>query len=122
MGYLTGALRPETRFDPEKGLRSGFDRFTPEALADNKPVLDELEDFARAKNTTRPALALAWLLAQKPVIVPIPGARNPVHLAENLTATSLTLTPAELAEMDAQLFKLDVHGGRMNALQMKVVE
>ncbi len=121
MGYLTGTLDAGAKFDPQKDLRSGFDRFTPTALTENKPVLDELEAFARTKNTTRPALALAWLLAQKPFIVPIPGTRNPVHLSENLTAISIQLTPAELAELDARFFRLAVHGGRMNAEQMKVV-
>ncbi len=122
MGYLTGTLTPSTVFDAQKDLRSGFDRFAPAALAENQPVLDVLEAFARAKNTTRPALAIAWLLAQKPFIVPIPGTRDPVHLAENLTATTVKLTPAELAEMDARFRMLAVHGGRMNADQMKVVE
>ena len=83
---------------------------------------DELKAFARAKNTTRPALALAWLTAQKPRTLPTPGTHNPAHSAENLAATSIRLTPAETAEIDAQLIKLTVHGGRMNAEQINVVQ
>ena len=76
MGYLTGKVDARTKLDPKTDLRSGFDRFSPENLAANKPVVDLLKRFAEKKNTTPAQLALAWLLAQKPWIVPIPGTRQ----------------------------------------------
>ena len=67
-------------------------------------------------------VALAWLLVQKPWIVPIPGTRNPDHLRENLAAAGLKLTPADLRQLNAAVADLSVRGGRMNELQMKVVK
>lgn len=122
MGYLTGKLDANTKFDAAKDLRIGFDRFKPDALTANKPILDLLKRFAESKGATSAQLSLAWLLAQKPWIVPIPGTRNPDHLIENLGATKFSLTSTELAELDASFFKLTVHGGRMNESQMKLVE
>jgi aryl-alcohol dehydrogenase-like predicted oxidoreductase len=122
MGYLTGKIDASTQFDPKKDLRSSFDRFTPEALAANQPVVDLLKQFAGKKNATPAQLSLAWLLARKPWIVPIPGTRNPDHLNENLGAINVQLTPAEFAELDTAFSKLSMHGGRMNEMQMKVVE
>ena len=122
MGYLTGKLDAHTQFDAKKDLRSGFDRFTPAALAANQPVVEVLKQFAARKNATAAQLALAWLLAQKPFIVPIPGTRNPEHLRENLGAIDIQLTAGELAELDAAFAKLHVQGGRMNEMQMKIVE
>ena len=69
---------PRTKFDPKTDLRSGFARFTPENLAANMPVVDLLKRFAEKKNATPAQIALAWLLAQKPWIVPIPGTRNSI--------------------------------------------
>lgn len=114
MGFLTGTIDERTRLDPATDFRANFDRFTPQALAANKPVLDLLRQFARKKQATPAQLALAWLLAQKPWIVPIPGTRNPVHLAENLGASAVRLTPADLRELDAAFARLKVHGGRMS--------
>jgi aryl-alcohol dehydrogenase-like predicted oxidoreductase len=67
-------------------------------------------------------VALAWLLARKPFIVPIPGTRNLNHLTENLGAIAIELTSADLSEMEGAFAKLQVHGGRMNETQMKIVE
>jgi len=122
MGYLTGKINASTKLDEKTDLRSGFDRFKPKALADNKPVVDLLIQFAAKKNATPAQISLAWLLAQKPWIVPIPGTRRLDHLNENLGAVQLPLTPAELEELDAAFSKLTVHGGRMNEMQMKIVE
>jgi aryl-alcohol dehydrogenase-like predicted oxidoreductase len=122
LGYLTGKIDARTHFDPHKDLRSGFDRFKPEAIAANQPVVDLLRQFAGKKNATPAQLALAWLLSRKPFIVPIPGTRNPDHLAENLGSLDLQVSPAEIAELDEAFSKLSVHGGRMNEMQMKVVE
>jgi aryl-alcohol dehydrogenase-like predicted oxidoreductase len=122
MGYLTGKISANTHFDPQKDLRSGFDRFSPEAIAANKPVVDLLQQVATRKNCTPAQLALAWLLAQKPFIVPIPGTRNPNHLHENLGAITVQLTSANLQEMETAFAELTVHGGRMNTMQMGIVE
>jgi aryl-alcohol dehydrogenase-like predicted oxidoreductase len=122
MGYLTGKIDARTTFDPKTDLRAGFDRFSPENLAANRPVVDAVHRFAEKKNATPPQIALAWLLGQKPWIVPIPGTRNMQHLNENLGAINVQLTTADLREIDTTLSKIKVRGGRMNEEQMKVVD
>jgi aryl-alcohol dehydrogenase-like predicted oxidoreductase len=122
MGYLTGKVDARTKLDPKMDLRSGFDRFSPENLAANQPIVDALRRFAEKKNTTRAQISLAWLLAQKPFIVPIPGTRSIDHLSENLGAVNVQLTPEDLRELDSAISQIEVHGGRMNAEQMKVVD
>jgi aryl-alcohol dehydrogenase-like predicted oxidoreductase len=122
MGILSGKLDARTKFDGKTDLRSGFDRFTPAALAANQPIVDLLGRFAERETATRTQVALAWLLAQKPFIVPIPGTRRQDHLRENLGAIQVELSAADLREMDAAFSKLTVHGGRMNREQMAIVE
>jgi aryl-alcohol dehydrogenase-like predicted oxidoreductase len=121
-GYLTRKIDARTKFDPKMDLRSGFPRFSPENIAANMPMVDLIKRFAEKKNATPAQISLAWLLAQKPFIVPIPGTRNIDHLTENLGATRVQLTPADLAELDAAVSKIKVYGGRMNEEQMKVVD
>jgi aryl-alcohol dehydrogenase-like predicted oxidoreductase len=122
MGYLTGQVTAGKTFDPKADLRSGFERFTPENLAANAPIVEVLRSFANKKYATPAQIALAWLLAQKPFIVPIPGTRNLNHLEENLKAVNIVLTPADLQELDTAFSGLKVHGGRMNEMQMKIVQ
>ena len=122
MGYLTGKMDARTKFDPKTDFRSGFERFTPENLAANMPVVDLLRRFAEKKNATPAQIALAWLLAQKPWIVPIPGTRNIDHLEENLGAINVQLTPADLREIETAFSKIKVHGGRMSEKYMREVE
>nr|WP_244294998.1 aldo/keto reductase [Pseudomonas helmanticensis] len=122
MGYLPGTLNGSTRFDADTDLRSGFDRFTPENLEANEPIVALLRQFAMEKHATPAQIALAWLLAQKPWIVPIPGTRKLNHLQENLASVNVKLTSAELVEMDAALAKLTVHGGRMSPMHMRAVD
>ena len=122
MGYLTGKVDARTKLDPKMDLRSGFDRFSPENLAANMPVVDALKRFAEKKNATPAQISLAWLLAQKPFIVPIPGTRNIDHLNENLGAINVQLMPDDLREIDYAFSKIKVQGGRMNEEQMKVVD
>ncbi|RKG93703.1 aldo/keto reductase [Corallococcus terminator] len=122
MGYLPGTLNAQTRFDPKTDLRSGFDRFRPENLAANAPFVDFLKGFAIQKHATPAQISLAWLLAQKPWIVPIPGTRRLNHLEENLAAVRVQLTPADLREIHTALSRLEVHGGRMNEMQMRAVD
>jgi aryl-alcohol dehydrogenase-like predicted oxidoreductase len=122
MGYLPGKLDAHTKLDPKTDLRSGFDRFSSENLAANRPVVDLLKRFAEKKNATSAQIALAWLLAQKPWIVPIPGTRNIDHLSENLSAIRVELSSADLRDLDTAFAKVKVHGGRMNEEQMRVVD
>jgi len=122
MGYLTGKIDAQTKFDPKMDLRHGFDRFSSTNMAANKPIVDLLKRFAEKENATPAQVAIAWLLAQKSWIVPIPGTRRLDHLEENLGAINVQLTPADLREMDTAFSKIKVHGGRMNEEQMKVVD
>jgi aryl-alcohol dehydrogenase-like predicted oxidoreductase len=122
MGYLTGKINAHTKLDPKTDLRSGFDRFSPENLAANMPVVDLLRRFAEKKSATPSQIALAWLMAQKPWIVSIPGTRNIDHLNENLGAISVQLTPADLSEIQTAFSTITVHGGRMNEMQMQIVD
>lgn len=122
MGYLTGKLDARTNFDPKTDLRAEFSRFTPENLAANMPVVELLREFAEKKNATPAQISLAWLMAQNPWIVSIPGTRNIDHLNENLGAMNIQLTPEELRELETDFSKIKVHGGRMNEMQMQIVE
>lgn len=122
MGYLTGKLNAQTPFDSKLDLRSAFDRFNPENLAANMPIVNLLNRFASRKNATSSQIALAWLMAQKPFIVSIAGTRNIPHLNENLGAIDVQLSAAELQELENEFSKLKVYGGRMNAMQMTFCE
>ena len=122
MGYLTGKMDANTRLEPQTDLRSGFDRFSTENIAANRPVVDLLKRFAEKKNATPAQIALAWLLEQKPWIVPIPGTRNLDHLNENLAAINVQLTPEDLRELEVAFSMIKVHGGRMNEMQMQLVD
>lgn len=122
MGYLTGALNGNTKLDLKTDFRCGFDRFSPANLAANQPIVDLLKTIAARKNATPAQISLAWLLARKPWIVPIPGTRDLSHFAENLGAIDVTLTASDLNEIDTAFATIKVHGGRMNADQMKLVE
>lgn len=121
-GYLTRKIDSQTKFDPKTDIRSGFPRFSPENLAANKPIVEFLEQFSKKKNSTPAQLSLAWLLAQKPWIVSIPGTSKLDHLHENLAATDVHLTPADLSEIEAALSRITVQGGRMNEDQMRIVD
>jgi aryl-alcohol dehydrogenase-like predicted oxidoreductase len=122
MGYLTGKIDANTKLDPKTDLRSGFDRFSLENIQANMPIIEFLKRFAAKKNATPAQISLAWLLAQKPFIVPIPGTRNIDHLNENLGAINIELTQQDLNDIENAITKIKVHGGRMNEMQMKVVD
>ncbi len=122
MGYLTGKIHAGTRLDLKSDLRAGFDRFTPENMAANEPMIDLLLRIAERKGATPAQISLAWLLAQKPWIVPIPGTREVDHLEENLGAIRVQMTPTDLREIDAALSSILVQGGRMNREQLKMVD
>ena len=110
-GYLTGAVSESTTFDPSD-LRSRNPRFTPEAIRANKSVVDLLTEIGTQKGATPAQVALAWLLEQKPWIVPIPGSRSLGRLDENLGAADVTLTPDDLSELERAMSGITVLGNR----------
>jgi aryl-alcohol dehydrogenase-like predicted oxidoreductase len=122
MGYLTQTLKPDVNLDSKSDLRASFERFQPAAIKANKPFVDRITLLAQNKKATTAQLSLAWLLAQKPFIVPIPGTGKMKHLQENVEAASLVLTSDDLKDIDGALSQFKVHGGRMNEAQMQVVE
>ncbi len=110
-GYLTGKIDETTTFDPTD-IRSNNPRFTPEAIKANRVVVDLLEQIGAQKGATPAQIALAWLLAQKPWIVPIPGSRKLERLDENIGAVDVELTPEDLLYMDRALSQITVVGDR----------
>jgi len=110
-GFLTGAMNETTEL-AANDFRSRLPRFTPEARKANQAIVDLLASIARQKQATPAQIALAWLLAQKPWIVPIPGTTKLHRLEENLGAVDITLTADELASIDAAAAKIDIQGGR----------
>jgi aryl-alcohol dehydrogenase-like predicted oxidoreductase len=110
-GFLTGKMDETTKFD-SSDFRSGLPRFTPEARKANQSVVELLERIAQQKNATPAQIALAWLLAQKPWIVPIPGTTKLTRFEENIGAVNIELTPDELREIDSAASKIKVQGER----------
>ena len=110
-GFLTGAINENTQFT-EKDVRSVFPRFSAEARKANQKLVDVLGEVADGKGVTRAQIALAWLLAQKPWIVPIPGTTKPHRLKENLDAANVGLTANDLADIHAALADIEVQGER----------
>lgn len=110
-GFLTGKLDTTTTFD-KSDFRSGLPRFTPEARQANQALLDALGRIAARKKATLAQLALAWLLAQKPWIVPIPATTKLHRLAENLGAAELDLTPEDLRDIEKAAATIDIDSER----------
>ena len=110
-GFLTGAMNESTNFDPSD-FRKLLPRFTPEALKANQALVALLGSIAQRKNATPAQIALAWLLAQKPWIVPIPGTTKPHRLEENIGAVAIALTSSDLREIEQAASKITVQGER----------
>src|ERR1700726_1258816 len=110
-GFLTGKMSENTAFD-STDLRNTLPRFTPEARKANQALVDLLGKIAKRKKATPAQIALAWLLAQKPWIVPIPGTTKLHRLEENIGAVSIELTPDDLREIDVAASKITVQGAR----------
>ena len=110
-GFLTGTISEQTSFD-NNDFRNVVPRFTPEARKANQALVDRLKAIAAAKRVTPAQIAIAWLLAQKPWIVPIPGTTKLHRLEENLGAAAVELTPHDLGEIEAALAGIDVQGDR----------
>jgi aryl-alcohol dehydrogenase-like predicted oxidoreductase len=120
-GFLTGKIDTNTTFDPSD-FRNISPRFTPEARAANQVVVDLLKKIADKKGGTPAQVALAWLLAQKPWIVPIPGTTKLHRLEENLGAVNIQLTTDDLRDINAAAAKIEVHGARLPEAVLKMSE
>lgn len=115
MGYLTGKITPASTFVTDgSDLRAEFPRFTPDAMRANQPFLDLLNGIAARKNATPVQIALAWLMAQKPWIVPIPGTTKLAHLQENNGAVDVSLDSNDLQQIRTALASIQVQGARMS--------
>jgi aryl-alcohol dehydrogenase-like predicted oxidoreductase len=110
-GFLTGKINAATSFD-SSDIRSTIPRFTPEARKANQALVDLLGRIAAPMNATPAQVALAWLLAQKPWIVPIPGTRRVERLDENLAAAAIELTADDLGEIEGAAAQIQVQGAR----------
>ncbi len=110
-GFLTGAISKDTQFD-KSDFRNIVPRFSPENRDANQAVVDLIGTFARQKNATPAQIALAWILAQKPWMVPIPGTTKLHRLEENLGAVDVTLTAEDLRQLDDATAKIDIQGAR----------
>jgi aryl-alcohol dehydrogenase-like predicted oxidoreductase len=110
-GFLTGKIDESAKFD-STDFRSTLPRFTPDALKANQALIDLLGGIAKRKNAAPAQIALAWLLAQKPWIVAIPGTTKLTRLDENIGAMSIQLTPEDLRDIDAAASKITVEGAR----------
>jgi aryl-alcohol dehydrogenase-like predicted oxidoreductase len=121
-GFLTGKITRDMRFDDPSDLRSTFPRFTREALEANFAVVDFLKELAARKGATPAQVALAWLLAQKPFIVPIPGGTEIAHLDDNLAAAQLELSQGDMREIDDAFANIDIKGAALSeALDAAIV-
>jgi aryl-alcohol dehydrogenase-like predicted oxidoreductase len=119
-GFLTGAIDAQTAFG-ESDFRNTVPRFAPEARQANRALIDVLAEIAARKQVTPAQLALAWLLAQKPWIVPIPGTTKLARLEENTGAASVVLTSEDLKDIEAAVTSVPVQGARYSADRQKLV-
>jgi aryl-alcohol dehydrogenase-like predicted oxidoreductase len=119
-GFLTGAIDETTTFD-SSDFRLTQPRFTPEARKANRTLVDVIAQIAAQKKATSAQIALAWLLSQKPWIVPIPGTTKLHRLEENLVAADIELTPTDLGEIDQALSQITIQGERYAAWMQQTV-
>jgi len=119
-GFLTGAISKDTQFD-KNDFRNVVPRFSPENREANQALVDLIGEFAKQKKASPAQIALAWLLAQKPWIVPIPGTTKLHRLEENIGAASVTLTAADVQRLDEATSKLELHGARYPEHLQKLV-
>ena len=119
-GFLTGKIDADTQFD-KTDFRNIVPRFTPENRKANQAMADMVGKFAQQKKVTPAQIALAWLLAQKPWIVPIPGTTKLHRLEENIGAVNVTLTPEEVRELESAASKIAVQGARYPEALQKLV-
>ncbi len=123
-GFLPGKMNinAQSTFDPKTDLRATFPRFSPMVMMNNQPITEFLAKFGAKEGGATPAqIALAWLMGQKPWIVPIPGTTNMDHLRENMGAVNVQLTSADLREIETGFSRIEIYGGRMDARQMSQI-
>lgn len=121
-GYLSGTLNEQTKFYAANDNRAGLPRYTPEAMKLNRPVIDALIDFGHPRGLTAAQVALAWLLAQKPWVVPIPGTTKRAHLLENLMSLDLQFAPEEMRGLGNAIAKIKIHGDRYTAEEQRRIQ
>jgi aryl-alcohol dehydrogenase-like predicted oxidoreductase len=119
-GFLTGKINEETKFD-KTDFRNVVPRFTPENRRANQALVDVLSQIAERKKATPAQMALAWILAQKPSMVPIPGTTKLHRLEENIGAAALELTPDDLRQIESATAKISVQGERYPENMQKLV-
>ena len=119
-GFLTGAISEDTKFE-ENDIRNALPRFQTEARQANQALVKLLGDIADSKHATRAQIALAWLLAQKPWIVPIPGTTKLHRLEENIGAASFELTPEDLQRIEAAVTQVQIQGARYPTQMQKTI-
>ena len=112
MQFLTGAIDANTRFAPGD-IRGVESRFSPENLPHNLALVELVKRWAERKSATPGQIALAWLMAQKPWIVPIPGTTQMAHMLENTGAAEVRFTPAEVAELNSAVAEIEIRGARL---------
>jgi aryl-alcohol dehydrogenase-like predicted oxidoreductase len=120
-GYLSGTLNEKTKFQGGNDNRADLPRFTPEAMKANHVLVDLLSDFGQRKGATTSQIALAWMLAQKPWIVPIPGTTKLARLEENLKSADVGFTPEELRDLNRAVSEIKLQGDRYPIEQQKQV-
>ena len=120
-GFLTGTIDADTQFD-RNDFRNTSPRFAPEARTANQELVERIARIAQQKNATPAQIALAWLLAQKPWIVPIPGTTKLHRLEENIGATTLDLSASELREIADATARITVHGARYSESAERMVD
>ncbi len=121
-GFLTGKIDTTAKFDPKADFRSGFPRLSAEFLPRNMPIIRWLKGYSEKKGATPSQIALAWLLARSPNIVPIPGTRNEAHLLENLGAQRVKLTGEDMQEIATSMSRFVVYGDRMGEEHMSQID
>ncbi|GAA1728728.1 hypothetical protein GCM10009809_25400 [Isoptericola hypogeus] len=119
-GFLTGTVDTTTAF-AEGDIRATIPRFTEQNRAANQALVDHVRALAASKGATPGQVALAWLLAQQPWVVPIPGTRRIERVEENADATAVPLSADELADLDALTTRVGVHGDRYGDRHMRLV-
>ena len=113
MGFLAGTVKATSRFE-KQDFRAAVPRFAPDVLPANMALADLVKTWAVRKNVTQAQLSLAWLTAQRPWIVPIPGTTNVAHLEENITSATITFSAAELKELNAAVAAIPIRGARLS--------
>jgi len=121
-GFLTGMLNEQTKFYAPNDNRATLPRFTPESMKLNRPIVEALINFGHQRGLTPTQVALTWLLAKKPWIVPIPGTTKPAHLQENLATADIAFSADDIRELDNTMSGIKIYGDRYTGEEQKRVQ